>query len=39
MRQLTFEDLTYFDRKRKTHRQRFLERMDRILPWETFLAY
>ena len=36
MRQLTFEDLTYLDRKRKTRRQRFLERMDRILPWDTF---
>ena len=38
MRQLTFEDLTYLNRSRKTRRQRFLERMDRILPWDTFLA-
>ena len=38
MRQLTFEDLTYLNRSRKTRRQRFLERMDRVLPWDTFLA-
>ena len=37
MRQLTFEDVPYLNRRRKTRRQVFLERMDRILPWDTFL--
>lgn len=38
MRQLTFEGVTYLNRRRKTRRQVFLERMERILPWDPFLA-
>lgn len=29
---------TYLNRRRKTRRQVFLEHMDRILPWDTFVA-
>ena len=34
MDQRTFADLEYDDKKRKTRRERFLERMDGLIPWE-----
>ena len=34
MDQRTFADLEYDDKKRKTRRERFLERMDGLIPWD-----
>lgn len=34
MRQHTFTDIEYFNRKRKTKREKFLEQMDKIIPWK-----
>jgi len=34
MAQLTFSDLEYSNRKRKTRKEQFLEMMDKIVPWE-----
>ena len=34
MNQPTFADLDYESKKRKTRREKFLERMDGLLPWE-----
>ena len=34
MDQRTFADLEYDDKKRTTRRERFLERMDGLIPWE-----
>ena len=34
MRQPTFAELEYEGKKRKTRRERFLERMDGLIPWE-----
>ena len=36
MRQPTFGDLEYESKKRKTRREIFLERMDGLIPWESF---
>ena len=33
----SFADLEYESKKRKTRRERFLERMEVLLPWETLL--
>ncbi|MDA0681587.1 MAG: IS5/IS1182 family transposase, partial [Proteobacteria bacterium] len=33
MDQITFSDLEYQHKKRKTRRERFLERMDALIPW------
>ena len=33
----SFSDLAYRDKKKVTRRQRFLEKMDEILPWEPLL--
>ena len=33
MRQMTFSDLEYANRRRKTKRKSFLESMDEIIPW------
>ena len=33
MEQPTFADLEYAQKKRKTRREKFLERMDALLPW------
>lgn len=38
MRQYSFEDVTYENRRKKTRKQRLLEEMDEILPWEVFLS-
>ena len=32
--QPTFADLEYQDKKRKTRREIFLERMDSLIPWQ-----
>lgn len=32
--QATFADLEYGAKKRKTRREKFLERMERLIPWE-----
>lgn len=37
MAQLTFSDLEYSNRKRKTKREQFLEMMDQIIPWEHWI--
>ena len=34
MEQPTFADVEYESKKRKTRRERFLERMDGLIPWE-----
>ena len=36
MEQPTFADLEYDGKKRKTRRERFLERMDGLIPWDRF---
>ena len=33
MDQLSFSDLEYENKKRKTRREKFLERMDALIPW------
>ncbi len=32
--QTTFADLEYLTKKRKTRREKFLEQMDGLIPWE-----
>jgi len=34
MDQITFSELEYENKKRKTRREKFLERMDALIPWE-----
>ena len=34
MSQLTFAEAEYEGKKRKTRREKFLERMDSLIPWE-----
>lgn len=34
MDQITFSDVEYQSKRRKTRRERFLERMDRLIPWK-----
>lgn len=36
--QATFADLEYGAKKRKTRREKFLERMDALMPWPTGVA-
>lgn len=38
MKQLTFADAEYENKKRKTRRELFLERMDKPIPWERLEA-
>ena len=38
MEQPTFADLEYLQKKRKTRRERFLERMDALIPWAELAA-
>ena len=38
MDQPTFADLEYDGKKRKTRREIFLERMDRLIPWDDSLV-
>ena len=35
MDQPTFADVDYTSKKRKTRRERFLDRMDGLIPWAT----
>ena len=37
MAQLTLSDLEYSNRKKKTKRELFLDRMDAILPWQDWV--
>ena len=37
MRQASFEDASYWDRTKKTRKQRFLTQMNTVLPWEAML--
>ena len=37
MRQISLEDVSYWNRTKKTRKQRFLTQMDKILPWEAML--
>ncbi len=37
MRQVSFEDASYWNRTKKTRKQRFLSQMDTVLPWEAML--
>ena len=34
MNQLTFSDMEYFNRKKKTRREEFLDAMEEIIPWK-----
>ncbi len=38
MHQLSIEDTSYLNRPRKTRMQKFLERMDAVLPWKKFVS-
>lgn len=37
MAQLTFSDIEYSNRKRKTKREQFLDMMDKIVPWDQWI--
>ncbi len=37
MRQVSFEDASYWDRTKKTKKQRFLTEMNAVLPWDAML--
>ena len=37
MRQISFEDASYWDRTKKTKKQHFLTEMDAVLPWDAML--
>ena len=37
MKQQTFSDYEYSNRKRKTKREEFLEIMDEIIPWDEWV--
>ena len=39
MKQQTFSDIEYSGRKRKTKREKFLDKMDEIIPWGEWVAY
>ena len=34
MSQLTFAEAEYANKKQKTHREKFLEKLDSIIPWQ-----
>ena len=36
--QKTFTDVEYENRKRKTRREKFLEMMDKIIPWNEWVS-
>ena len=38
MKQQTFSDIEYSNRKRKTKREEFLEIMDEIIPWDEWVG-
>ena len=38
MKQQTFSDIEYSGRKRKTHREKFLDAMDEIIPWDEWVG-
>ena len=38
MQQITFEDATYMNLSRQTRKQRFLEEMDKAVPWQKMMA-
>lgn len=38
MKQQTFSDIEYSGRKRRTQRERFLDTMEEIIPWEEWVA-
>ena len=37
MKQQTFSDIEYSGRKRKTKREEFLDSMDQIIPWDSWV--
>ena len=37
MKQQTFSDIEYSNRRKKTKREEFLESMDQIIPWEQWI--
>ena len=37
MKQLTFTDIEYAGRRRKTKREEFLDKMDEIIPWQEWV--
>lgn len=39
MKQATFTDMEYSNRKRKTKREEFLETMNEIIPWEEWVEF
>ena len=38
MKQATFTDIEYSQRKKKTKREEFLEIMDEIIPWDEWIS-
>lgn len=38
MKQQTFTDFEYNQRKKKTHREEFLDAMDAMIPWSAWIA-
>ena len=38
IQQISFEDATYLKRSRKTRKQKFLEEMDKAMPWKKWVA-
>ena len=38
MSQLSFGDMEYANRRRKTRREAFLEQMDKIIPWADWVT-
>ena len=39
MKQITFSDMEYGNRKRTTKREEFLDIMEEIIPWEEWVEY
>ena len=37
MKQQTFSDIEYSNRKKKTKKEEFLDAMDQIIPWEQWV--
>ena len=38
MPQISFGDIEYLNRKRKTKREHFLEQMEKVIPWDDGLS-
>jgi IS5 family transposase len=38
MKRTTFSSLAYENKKKKTRREKFIEEMDRVIPWKELIA-